>query len=575
MQDSKAGVLTNAYDSSGRLSSVQFGGVSQTQARIDLSYDSRNELTGLTRYGDVAGTMADGTTSYVYDSTGNVTAITNKNSSAATLSYYDYQYDSANRVTQETWASKSTTGSLISGTHTYAYDPTSQLTSADGANYSYDANGNRTMSGYETATNNRLTTDGTYTYTYDTEDTLTEKQAGGSNPDTWLYTYDQRNLLTSVVDKSNGTTVNLTLTYTYDALGRRVQQVEWKSGVGSTNTRFAMDANGQEWAELDGLNTVTARFLSEGEQQVLARIDNIGVNWLLTDHLGSVRDLVLGSASTVEDHIEYSAYGTISSEANASVGGSILYTGLWYNRDSGLYEAAHRWYNPNTGRWTTEDPMGFGAGDPNLQRYVRNDAINNTDPSGLQDLKNQTRRDKYRKQNAGRDSIDDGIELQYDLAIDDWFGPLNRIYKKTLKEIADDIDKRLKNGDKIKLIQIGSHGSSGLLTRYNINNPPPDDLILSHSDLKRYIDWWYKGNRDVPKVTDTVYRDYENGEALKRIAARLANDGTLELMSCKIFRDEDGKKLKKSLEEIFGKGKVWAPENEGIWSIWDGKWHDK
>ena len=35
MQDSKAGVTTNVYDSADRLSSVQFGGVSQTQARVD------------------------------------------------------------------------------------------------------------------------------------------------------------------------------------------------------------------------------------------------------------------------------------------------------------------------------------------------------------------------------------------------------------------------------------------------------------------------------------------------------------------------------------------------------------
>jgi len=43
-----------------------------------------------------------------------------------------------------------------------------------------------------------------------------------------------------------------------------------------------------------------------------------------------------------------------------------------------------RYYDPATGRWVCEDPVGFTAGDPNLARYVGNDPINRTDPSGLQ-----------------------------------------------------------------------------------------------------------------------------------------------------------------------------------------------
>jgi hypothetical protein len=41
-------------------------------------------------------------------------------------------------------------------------------------------------------------------------------------------------------------------------------------------------------------------------------------------------------------------------------------------------------YDPNTGRFMTEDPSGFFlAGDPNLQRYVGNNPLSFTDPSGL------------------------------------------------------------------------------------------------------------------------------------------------------------------------------------------------
>jgi hypothetical protein len=42
-----------------------------------------------------------------------------------------------------------------------------------------------------------------------------------------------------------------------------------------------------------------------------------------------------------------------------------------------------RWYDPATGRWTSQDPIGFGGGDANLYRYVANSPTNGTDPSGL------------------------------------------------------------------------------------------------------------------------------------------------------------------------------------------------
>ncbi len=40
-------------------------------------------------------------------------------------------------------------------------------------------------------------------------------------------------------------------------------------------------------------------------------------------------------------------------------------------------------YDPGIGRWISEDPIGFKAGDSNLYRYVGNNPTNNTDPSGL------------------------------------------------------------------------------------------------------------------------------------------------------------------------------------------------
>jgi hypothetical protein len=43
-------------------------------------------------------------------------------------------------------------------------------------------------------------------------------------------------------------------------------------------------------------------------------------------------------------------------------------------------------YDPSIGRWIEEDPDAFAAGDVNLSRYVRNDPVDATDPSGLLDV---------------------------------------------------------------------------------------------------------------------------------------------------------------------------------------------
>jgi RHS repeat-associated protein len=50
---------------------------------------------------------------------------------------------------------------------------------------------------------------------------------------------------------------------------------------------------------------------------------------------------------------------------------------------NGLYYMRARYYDPNVGRFVSEDPLGFGGGDVNLYAYVRNQPINRADPYGL------------------------------------------------------------------------------------------------------------------------------------------------------------------------------------------------
>lgn len=49
---------------------------------------------------------------------------------------------------------------------------------------------------------------------------------------------------------------------------------------------------------------------------------------------------------------------------------------------TGLLKFGARDYDPQTGRWTSVDPIRFGGGQGNLYVYVGNDPVNLVDPSG-------------------------------------------------------------------------------------------------------------------------------------------------------------------------------------------------
>src|SRR5262249_20093721 len=151
VQDSLGGQLTSVYDGDSRVTSRRFGGTGQTPLRIDVSYNGLGQITGETRYRDLAGTQTVGTSTYGYDNVGNVTSIVH-NGSGGQLAGYLYTYDAANLLTRE----------VDNGTATnYTYDAANQLLTAGSSTFSYDPNGNRTMTGYSTGADNRMQSDGT------------------------------------------------------------------------------------------------------------------------------------------------------------------------------------------------------------------------------------------------------------------------------------------------------------------------------------------------------------------------------------------------------------------------------
>ncbi|MCA1592098.1 MAG: RHS repeat-associated core domain-containing protein [Acidobacteria bacterium] len=56
--------------------------------------------------------------------------------------------------------------------------------------------------------------------------------------------------------------------------------------------------------------------------------------------------------------------------------------GYYTDRESGLQLLTHRYYDPQSGRFLTRDPIGYRGG-INLYAYVNNSPVNFADPSGL------------------------------------------------------------------------------------------------------------------------------------------------------------------------------------------------
>ncbi len=137
-----------------------------------------------------------------------------------------------------------------------------------------------------------------------------------------------------------------------------------------------------------GAMTLSKRYLwGERVDELLAQEDvtksltaTDRVLWPIVDHLGTVRDLVKQDG-TVATHFVYTAFGGIVSGDTSLT--RYLFTSHEFDADTGLQYNRFRWYDASVGRWISEDPLGFAAGDVNTARYVGNDPKAIVDPSGL------------------------------------------------------------------------------------------------------------------------------------------------------------------------------------------------
>jgi RHS repeat-associated protein len=279
------------------------------------------------------------------------------------------------------------------------YDADNQVLT-DGVNtLTYDANGNRTNNGSTPTTGNQLSTDGTWNYVYDANGNVTSKTIA-STGEQWTYTYDQRNeLLTANHKQTTNGAIDLTATYKYDALGNRIEKDVWTQSTGTVVTKFAMDgwnpdkppslgnSNWDVLGDYSSTGSLTTRYMQgDGIDQNFGALAYNGSsftpNWYLSDIRGSVRNIINNSGGSL-DTISYDASGKITSQSNSANLGRYAYSGREFDAETNLLYERARYYDPKTGRWMTQDPLGFDAGDSNLYRYVTNQPTNWSDPSGM------------------------------------------------------------------------------------------------------------------------------------------------------------------------------------------------
>ncbi len=370
--------IHTGYDALNRMTRTIQTGLGLADKRVDLAYNPLGQFASINRFSDLGGTQLVVGTAYTYDTLNRLTGLAHNNTTGP-VAFYDFIYDSASRITRIT---------DIDGATAYAYDDRDQLTGADHSDagnpdetYQYDANGNRVASslhgsGYVTGPGNRLLSDGTFNYEYDKEGNLSKRTeiAGGDYRE---FTWDFRNRLVAVIDKTSAGTPTQEVTFSYDAFDRRIgKSVDTmpEDAIDAVFTDFVYDGDDviMDFIEYPVFGPtrpeLSERYLhGPAIDQVLAQDNAAGsVQWHLTDHLGTVRDLVDG-AGVVVNHIVYDVYGNVVSQANATIDSRYLFTGREFDPETEQHYYRARYYDSKAGRFISEDPIRFLAMDTSPQ----------------------------------------------------------------------------------------------------------------------------------------------------------------------------------------------------------------
>jgi len=98
------------------------------------------------------------------------------------------------------------------------------------------------------------------------------------------------------------------------------------------------------------------------------------------DHLGTPRELTDDSGKVVWK-VRYKTYGNVAVKEVEEIENNLRFQGQYFDEETGLHYNRFRYYNPNTGQFITQDPIGLLGGVNNYQ-YAPN-PVGWVDPFGL------------------------------------------------------------------------------------------------------------------------------------------------------------------------------------------------
>jgi len=380
----------------GRTTSTGMWYGSGEQNHVEVDLDLLGNKTALRRYSwwtsPGSPPMADVTSTYDYDDARRLKTLKHD---FATLwisdIVYDYTRDAAGWITHIDYANPNVTNNTPSTD--YAHDDNGQITSASRNSYSYDLNGNRTMGGYVTGADNRLAKDGTFTYSYDNEGNRTARfpapviwnnSTQTYDPQSWsadsskntatTYRYDHHNHLTGVISRSIDFNGNVTTTSDtinrYDADDRRSESGQRNSDSGDYGlTRYGYDDRTPlliDHPNSPAASTDYSNFMLAPDGTIVGRYHTWPGDvhaWFLNDDQDTVRDSYSNGGAY---HHDFDAFGAGDQVDSFGIGYANGLTDL----TTKLIHLGARDYDPGTGTWVQQDPIGYAGGDANLSRYV-------------------------------------------------------------------------------------------------------------------------------------------------------------------------------------------------------------
>ncbi|MDA8240535.1 MAG: DUF6531 domain-containing protein [Nitrospiraceae bacterium] len=373
-------VVNYSYDRAGRLKALVDG--ANTFA---YQYDNMGKRTMLT-YPNGA------TANYAYDSSGRLMSLIHKDSNSSIIGSYSYTLDNVgNRLTKTT----------VDTTYAYSYDAIYRLTQALSSAPGYSGNTSGKGQGIPNATQqqkefyiydpvgNRLSSDKHSSYAYNQANQLLSN--GGNymfdkdgnlifkvdGTTSFTYFYDYENRLTKVVKNENGAIT--TSAFNYDPLGRRIEKDVTEAGT-TTTTKYVYD-NYAIILEYDANGNAGNRYVQGlGIDEHLAIINGKDIYYYHADGLGSVIVLTDNAGNTVQTY-QYDSFGNLKDQMNR-IKQPYTFTGREWDKEAGLYYYRARYYDAQSGRFITRDPIGFKGG-INLYAAMGMNPILNRDPLGL------------------------------------------------------------------------------------------------------------------------------------------------------------------------------------------------